>query len=224
MTSVSFISNILGPRVSSNDLLGRRMHFVIPTIMLSLARLALIISVFLPYWHMTLEAPQYPNGLELTAYVNHLEGDVREIDGLNHYIGMRKLNDAASLERALGVWVVIAMVVLIEMAGLVHTKWALLLVIPALLFPVGFLVDLQFWLYSHGHNLDPAAPLSSSVKPFVPPALGVGTIGQFRTIASAEAGWYFACASSLFVAAALFFHRRAFKPLFDKMQIAKAGG
>lgn len=217
----TFISNILGPRVPLNELQNHGMRFAIPTLMLSLARITLIVSVFLPYWHMTLEAPQYPNGLELTAYINHLDGDVREIDGLNHYIGMRKLNDAAALERALGVWMVIAMFFLVEGATFVHSKWALLLVIPALLFPAGFLVDLQYWLYSHGNNLDPTAALSSSVKPFVPSALGVDTIGQFRTTASAGIGWYLACATSVLTAIAIYFHRRAYKPLFDQMHATK---
>ena len=217
-----FLSRVFGPRVSPEFVRADRLRYSLPPLMLSLARIALVVSVFLPYWHMTLEAPQYPEGLELTAYVNQLVGDVREIDGLNHYIGMRKLNDAASLERAMGVWMVIAMLFLVEGAALVHSRWALLLVLPALLFPLGFLVDLQYWLYSHGHNLDPTAPLSSSVKPFVPPALGIGNIGQFRTIASAGTGWYLACASSLLTALALFFHRRAYKPLYDRMLAEKA--
>jgi hypothetical protein len=56
----------------------------------------------------------------------------------------------------------------------------------------------------------------------VPPALGIGNIGQFRTIASAGTGWYLACASSLLTAFALFFHRRAYKPLYDRMLAEKA--
>ena len=119
-----FLSRVFGPRVSPEFVRADRMRYSLPPLMLSLARIALVVSVFLPYWHMTLEAPQYPEGLELTAYVNQLVGDVREIDGLNHYIGMRKLNDAASLERAMGVWMVIAMLFLVEGAALVHSRWA----------------------------------------------------------------------------------------------------
>ena len=53
----------------------------------------------MPYWSLVLHAPQYPGGLVVNAYINHLEGDVQEIDGLNHYIGMRPLGEAAQFER-----------------------------------------------------------------------------------------------------------------------------
>src|SRR5690606_27420330 len=128
-------------------------------------------SLFLPYWHMELQAPQYPAGLHMTAYLNSLTGDVAEIDGLNHYIGMRSLFEAAQLERQIGVFAMIALIVMLEFAASIHTRWAVLLVAPAILFPVVFLVDLQLWMRHFGLNLDPNAPLSSAVKPFVPTAL-----------------------------------------------------
>ena len=40
----------------------------------------------------------------VNAYINHLEGDVQEIDGLNHYIGMRPLGEAAQLERTISMF------------------------------------------------------------------------------------------------------------------------
>jgi hypothetical protein len=64
-------------------------------------------------------------------------------------------------------------------------------------------------------NLDPRAPLSSSVKPFVPPILGEGLVGQFKTIAEWEIGLIFSIISSLLIIAALFFHRKAYKPLME---------
>ncbi len=217
---MSLIRAIVGPRVPPEQLRAHGARYAMPTLALSLARVLMLVSIFLPWWHMTLEAPQYPEGLELTAYVNHLDGDVAEIDGLNHYIGMRKLDDAAAFERANGVWMVIAMVLLVEGAMFVHSKWAVLLVLPAVLFPAGFIADLQFWLHSHGQNLNPKAPLSSSVKPFTPPALGVGTIGQFKTIAEVGIGWWMALGCSILTIVGLFFHRRAYKPLVDA---ARAG-
>ncbi|MCK6477280.1 MAG: hypothetical protein L6Q35_10660, partial [Phycisphaerales bacterium] len=192
-----------------------RGRYVVPNLILSLARVLLLVSIFFPYWHMELQAPQYPDGLYLTAHVNYLSGDVDEIDGLNHYIGMRKLEDAASLERATAVWMILAMTLLMEGAAAVHSPWALVLVLPAVLFPAGFIADLQFWLASHGHNLDPKAPLSSSVKPFVPPALGTGVIGQFKTIATLGSGWWLSLGGSVLTLVALIFHRRAYKPLRD---------
>ena len=71
--------------------------------------------------------------------------------------------------------------------------------LPALLFPIGFLADLQYWLASFGTNLDPHAALSSSIKPFVPPVLGVGTIGQFKTVGMTGSGFWLATAAALTV-------------------------
>ena len=71
-----------------------------PSSLLFVAAAALIVaSIFFPYWRMRLNAPQYPQGLFLTVYIDHLEGDISEIDGLNHYIGMASLAEAAHIER-----------------------------------------------------------------------------------------------------------------------------
>lgn len=188
---------------------------MLPTVFLGLAAFCLIISIFLPYWQMELDAPQYPQGLGVTAYVNRLEGDVREIDGLNHYIGMRPLEEAAQLERSLSIFLIAVISLLIVAAIFIHTKWAALLALPALLYPVIFLADLYFWLRNFGQNLDPTAALSNTIQPFTPPVLGEGLIGQFRTIASPDSGLYLAFLASFLILLGLYFHRRAYKPLVE---------
>ncbi|MCW5777380.1 MAG: hypothetical protein KIS87_13160 [Phycisphaeraceae bacterium] len=219
--SLGFIERIIGPRVSPEEAWKRSIRYGTPGFLLLAARILLLVSLFLPYWHMELQAPQYPGGLHMTAYLNHLTGDVVEIDGLNHYIGMRSLYEAAQLEREIGVFIMIAFVVLLELAAYIHSRWAVLLVAPVVLFPVVFLVDLQLWMRHFGLNLDPDAPLSNSIKPFVPTALGRGGIGQFVTIATPGIGLYLATAASVVLIAALFFHRRAYLPLV-RQQAAKA--
>ena len=108
------LDQLIGPRVPVEELRAHRARYLTPTVIFMIARVLLLASIFLPYWHMELEAPQYPKGLFLTAYVNHLTGDVREIDGLNHYIGMRPLGEAAAFERTASIWAVIAMFLLVE--------------------------------------------------------------------------------------------------------------
>lgn len=209
----ALLASIVGPRIPAEELGRRPFRYALPTALLIVARCALLLSLFLPYWKMKLEAPQYPGGLGITAYVNHLEGDIKEIDGLNHYIGMRPIEQAAALERATSVWLIIAMVLLVEGAAFVHTRWAVLLGLPAILFPAGFLVDLRYWLSTFGQNLDPSAPLSASVKPFTPTVLGDGGIGQFRTCAGMGPGLWLAFGCSILTLAAFYFHRRAYRPL-----------
>jgi len=209
---------LIGPRIPPEELHARRWRYLTPTLIFMAARVLLLVSIFFPYWHMELEAPQYPNGLFLTAYCNHLTGDVREIDGLNHYIGMRSLGEAAAFERTAGVWMVIAMFLLVEGAAFVHSKWAVLLAAPAILFPVVFVADLYFWMRTFGLNLDPSAPLSSSVKPFVPTVIGEGGIGQFRTYAELGTGYWLAVSCAVLTIAGFVFHRRAYKPLMERVR------
>lgn len=218
----SVIHAILGPRVPQEELRTRRMRYLLPTLTLMMARLLLLVSVFLPYWHMELVAPQYPDGLFLTAHVSHLSGDVREIDGLNHYIGMRPLGEAAAFERAAGVWMIIAMFLLVEGAAHVHSRWAALLAVPAITFPAVFIADLYFWMRTFGLNLDPDAPLSAAVKPFVPTVVGEGGIGQFKTYATLGWGYWLAVGAAVLTIVGFYFHRRAYRPLFIRMAAAGA--
>jgi nitrous oxidase accessory protein len=207
---------ILGPRVPAGEFRSRRTRYLLPTILLIVAAGLLIASYFLPYWRMTLLAPQYPRGLHVTAFLNRLEGDVREVDTLNHYIGMRPLNEAAKFERQTSAMLLIVLVSLIVGAVFIHSRWAAVLALPAVLFPAGFLLDLHLWMANFGQNLDPHAALSSSIKPFVPPVLGVGIVGQFKTVAAAGPGLLVAIAAAGLVLTALWFHRRAYKPLVDR--------
>lgn len=209
------IQRLIGPRVPAEELQTHRLRYMAPALLFVAAAILLIASIFLPYWRLTLHAPQYPKGLTVHAYLNRLEGDVQEIDGLNHYIGMRPLNEAAQFERSVSIIGVAALALLILAAIFVHSKWALLLALPALLFPAIFLVDLQYWMANFGQNLEPSAPLSSSIKPFVPPVLFEGRIAQFRTWAMPEAGLWLALAASVLILIGLYLHRSAYKPLVD---------
>lgn len=195
-----------------------RLRYLLPSLLLALAAFCLLVSIFVPYWRMTLLAPQYPGGLQVQVYVDRMTGDVREIDGLNHYIGMRPLGEAAHLERSLSIIAIAVLSLLVVAAIFIHSRWAALLALPALLFPALFLGDLAFWLRNFGQNLDPRAPLSNAIKPFVPPVLGEGVVGQFRTVAMVERGFYLAILASCLILLGLYFHRRAYKPLVEAAQ------
>lgn len=215
---MSVIDHILGPRLEPDLVRKHALRFGLPGFFLLAARVLLLLSLFLPYWQLELHAPQYPDNLYLIAYVNHLEGDVAEIDTLNHYIGMRPLEEAARIERSLGVYILIGFVILLELASYIHTRWAVLLVLPALTFPGVFLMDLYLWMRHFGLNLDPEAPLSTAIDPFVPPVLGRGVVGQFETIATPGPGLWMSIAASIVLVLALYFHRRAYLPLLRRQK------
>ncbi len=150
-------------------------------------------SFFRPWWSFKLYAPQYPQGLNLEISLTGMGGDVHEIDLLNHYIGMKHLATAAQVERHLAGYGVAAIGIVTLAALLVAGKKLNRLVfVPALAFPVVFLMDSFYWLYSYGHGLDPKAPLH--IAPFTPEMFGNGKIGQFETFASPSLGFWLAVA------------------------------
>lgn len=220
----------------------------LPTAFMIVVAGLLVISAFMLYgtiddiyWEMHLDAPQYEyrGGLDVIIYIDRMEGkdkefdDLRELNSLNHYIGMRNLDDAAILERQIAIpsvkifsalLVVGAIYILLQHYAFVYAPRNLsekskivqgfiwffrlrelkllpwLLIFPALLFPLFFMLDLYFWLEDSGQNLDLNAPFSSSIHPFTPTLRGEGEIGQFHTVSDMAEGWYTATnASALLV-------------------------
>jgi nitrous oxidase accessory protein len=145
----------------------------------SLLAVALIaLSFFLPLWKMTLEAPQYPKGLRLRAYGCRIEGDLREINIINHYIGMGPIHEVPAPEMGLFPYALIALGLLSAAAPL-HRRIRQLAILAVVMVAVGILVDLQLWLRTFGQNLNPEAPIR--VEPFTPLAIGTSQIGNFTT-------------------------------------------
>lgn len=204
---------ILGPRIPKELWQKERKRFLIPTILMVTAAVLILISIFLPYWKLTLFAPQYPEGLKVELYVNRAAGDIQELDILNHYIGMKSMKEAAPLERSLSIFLIAGIILLVVAAIYIHSPIALFLTIPAILYPAFFLGDIYFWLRNFGMNLDQNAPIN--IKPFVPPILGDSTIAQFKTTATWEIGLFLSIAASIIIIAGLYFHRKAYKPLID---------
>ena len=210
---MSAFKRFAGPRAPVATDEKQRAAFRLPNVLLGAAAVLLLVSMFLPYWKMTLHAPQYPSGLSVEVFVNRMTGDVAEIDGLNHYIGMRPLGEAAQLERAVSMVAVAFLVLLVLAAIYVHSPWAALLALPAILWPFIFIADMYYWMRNFGLNLDPTAPLSSSIEPFVPPILGSGMVGQFETVATFQIGLWLAFLAVVLILAGLYYQRRAYKPL-----------
>lgn len=213
---MSVFQKFIGPRVPKNISKEERKQFWMPALFFGIAAILLFTSIPLPYWEMELSAPQYPKGLHITAYIDKSTGDIDELDGLNHYIGMRPLSDAAPIEKAISRVAISLLALLTLFSILIHNKWVVLLALPAITMPVIFLVDLQWWLYKFGTELDPTAPLSSTIKPFVPSVLGRGDIAQFGTLALPGTGLYMAILAAILVIVGLYYHRRAYKPLVDQ--------
>ena len=159
-------------------------------------------SWFANWWEFRLYAPQYPKGLELLVSLTGVTGDTHEINIINHYIGMGHLEDAAKFERAYGGWLVgglaLAVVAAILLAG---RKVGWVAAALGLGLPMGFVADTQYWLYQFGHDLDPKAPVE--IAPFTPVLFGSGKVGQFRTIATPDLGFWLALGGVVLLAIAV---------------------
>ena len=185
-------------------------------LLIVIAALVLTFAFVFPLWNMTFFSNQYTDGLTLDIYAYHLEGgktpnrdDLREINALNHYIGMRPLLESDFAEFT---WLPFAIGALM-----------LLALRAAVLGKVSKLVDVfvifvyfslySFWsfyyrLYTYGHHLDPTAAIK--VPPFTPPLFGEQEVGNFTVYSYPEAASFALLAYGvLLLAAILWAWRRA---------------
>lgn len=209
---------VLGPKVPGELLEEGRARYRRPTAMFVIAAVLLILSIFVPYWRLHLWAPQFPQGLDIEAYVNRLDGDVQDLEGLNHYVGMHSFEHGAVFERSIAVAGILAMAGILLAAAYIRSRWVVLFALPGLLFPLVFMADLQWWLWRYGHELDPRAPFAAAVGKFTPPLFGPAKIAQFDTNATPGLGLILAVLASVAIALGLWWHRQAYKPLVDAME------
>ena len=179
-----------------------------PRGLLVLAALLLLPSYFLPLWKLTMFAPQYPQGLVLEIYSYKLEGgnggqDIKEINVLNHYIGMSELTTTDFTEFKWMPFVVGALALLFLRVP-VHGKMSTLLDVFVLFlyFGVFSLWSFGYKLYRYGHDLAPTAAVK--VDPFMPPFFGHKKIANFEIYSYPGAGSYALGLAAVVLAAAFF--------------------
>ena len=163
------------------------------------AAVLLFTAFFLPLWNMTLLAPQYPGGLELTAYGTRMDGDLAEINGLNHYIGVRAIEPDSVVELRLFPFVLFpAVVALLALAWVgIRRRWRLVVAAGLWILPIGLLVDMQYWLYAYGHDLNPQAPVR--VEEFTPRVIGSTKVLNFHSETMVASGFWLMVAAALLV-------------------------
>jgi hypothetical protein len=163
------------------------------------AAVLLALAMGLPLWTMTLLAPQYPGGLHMTAYGDRFAGDVREINNLNHYIGMEPIEEAEVLEFKLFRPAMLLTIAAVLVLGIVPLSHRLKVAegIAIWLLPLGFIADLQWWLYRYGHSMDPLAPLR--LEPFTPRVYGTTKVMNFHNEADFAIGFWLLVAAAFAV-------------------------
>jgi len=156
-------------------------------LLLVIASLAILPAMVLPTWRIRLKAPQYPKGLEMQIYPTTVKGDVREINLLNHYIGMHEISPDDFQEfRFIPFFILRFFGFAILTALIARMAFAVIGWMDFVLFGAVMLYTLQHWLYEYGHDLAPNAPLS--IEPFTPKFIGTTHIGQFQVSSWPAAG------------------------------------
>lgn len=164
--------------------------------------LPLALSLSAPLWVMYFAAPQYPDGLSLEIFAHTVEGDVQEINTLNHYIGMTRI-DRASLSDLdwipFGIGLLILLV--LRVAAIGDVRALIDLSVLFLYFSAFSFARFVYKLYVFGHDLDPKAAIT--MEPFMPGVLGTKQIANFTTTSLPAGGSVWLGLFGLGLAAAL---------------------
>jgi copper chaperone NosL len=161
---------------------------------------------FLPLWNIELGAPQYPEPLGLNIYIDGIQGqnefDVQNIDGLNHYIGMKTLPKPEDMwEFKVFPMVVLGMIILGVLIGLlgffgkISSHWFLgWFVLMTILGTLG-IYDFNLWMIDYGTDLDPNAILKlqnpdGTPMSYKPPLIGHKQLLNFDAYSYPRMGAY----------------------------------
>ena len=170
----------------------------ISRIIIAIASLSIVAAYFFPIWRIDLFAPQYPEGLVLKIWLNNLSGDVDIINGLNHYIGMKKISVSMFPELSYLVYVV-AFFILYGLSISVTGSRKLLFsyLVVSVISGLLALYDFYQWGYDYGHNLNPNAAIKVPGMGYQPPILGHKQLLNFDAYSLPDVGGYFILASGL---------------------------
>jgi len=170
----------------------------------------LVLALTQPLWRIELAAPQYPAGLSVDIYAHtitsgHDDKDLREINILNHYVGMKKIERAAFADldwMPFGFGALIVLALRVAAIGDVRALLDLSVIVGYFASFSGGRFIYKLWVY--GHELSPEAPVK--VPPFMPAVFGTKQIGNFTTTAHPGAGTYLFGAFVLGVLGVALFH------------------
>ena len=174
-------------------------------VMLLIAGLLFIGSLFVPMWRIELEAPQYPEGLVLQLHANKIGGDVEIINGLNHYIGMATLHTENFFEFTVLPYLFGAFAIISLALIFINNRKAVLGFFTFfVLFVILAGIDFYRWNYEYGHNLDPNAAIKVPGMAYQPPIIGYKQLLNFGAYSIPDiGGWMLTIAGILLFAVVL---------------------
>ncbi len=177
-----------------------------------LAALMVLPALTTPLWHVTFESSRYPNGLKLHVFAHKLEGgtesDLLEINALNHYIGIRSLEEEKYIEFR---WLpfVLGAILLLGLRVIILGKMSKLVDLFFLVTYAGLFALWSFrnTLNAYGHSINPGADVR--VEPFTPPLFGSITVAHVDVHGSPGIGAFCLVVVPLLLMVAVILSRRA---------------
>lgn len=166
------------------------------------AALLLVGTYFVPIWNISLTAPQYPEGLGINIYLHTIAGaqgnDLESINGLNHYIGMKRIepSDIPELKYMpyiVGVFIAFGLVAAAVGKRAIAWVWVITFIAVGC---VG-MWDFYQWEYDYGHNLNPHAAIRIEDMNYQPPLIGSKQLLNFTANSYPDTGGILVGASIL---------------------------
>jgi|SaaInlV_135m_DNA_3_1039749.scaffolds.fasta_scaffold12485_2 copper chaperone NosL len=169
-------------------------------ILMIIGPLLLFALFVMPMWQITLGAPQYPEPLGMNIWINKIvdmnPNDLKNINLMNHYIGMAEIPDFIP-EFKIFPFIVGFMIILGVLFGLsrkrkLYITWFFMMCILGVL----GMYDFWLWEYNYGHNLDSHAAIKfldefGNPMAYQPPLIGRKTILNFTATSIPTSGSYF---------------------------------
>lgn len=167
-----------------------------------------------PLWRVQLIAPQYPEGLGMEIHAGTVRGatehDLRSINSLNHYIGMKAIEPDHIAELRLIPWLMAGLAttgLVVAMVG--RRRGAIAWLGAFALLGVAGMWDFYKWEYSYGHDLDlEHAIIKVPGMTYQPPLIGSKQLLNFTATSLPAIGTALIGAAFLIAVASLFLDRR----------------
>ncbi len=192
-------------------------------VLIALSAALLVVMYFAPIWRVYLEAPQYPEGLGMQIWINTVKGvkenDLENINNLNHYIGMKRIEPSSIPELRIMPFIVAGLMALGLATAALGRRWMVRAWVAtfAVVSVVG-LADFYRWEYDYGHDLDTEnAIIKVPGMNYQPPLIGSKQLLNFQATSLPAVGGYALMVSLALGVLAIIVDRRYIGPVRGKV-------
>lgn len=185
----------------------------------------LLLGLFkFPLWNIMLGAPQYPEPLGMNIYINGIQGasefDIQNIDGLNHYIGMKTIPkpeemwEFQTFPLVIGGMVALGVIIgILGFFGKVSYKWFIGWFLLMSVLGILGMYDFNAWLTAYGSELDPNAIMKmenpdGTPMSYKPPLFGHQKMLNFDVTSLPHTGAYMMFAGMVLTIVAFFIGKK----------------